>query len=58
MQTQLFSVPVWLMHESFFQDEFSVKMGPSIQNQRNPMIQNVSERKQNEKCTNQEIRLD
>lgn len=48
LQTQLFSVSVWFMQESFLQDEVSVKMGPKIKKQRNSIML----AKQDEKCTN------
>ena len=48
LQTQLFSVSVWFMQESFLWDEVSVKMGPKIKKQRNSIML----AKQDEKCTN------
>ena len=48
LQTQLFSLSVWFMQESFLQDEVSVKMGPKIKKQRNSIML----AKQDEKCTN------
>ena len=56
LQTRLFAVPIWLVQESFLQDEFSVKVAPP-QNKEIPNFRMLAKQNKTKNAPTEEIRL-